>query len=44
MTKHKTPKLVAQAVLQKLQSDHDLSKVICVDVIQAEREVEVEED
>ena len=27
--KHKTPKLVAQAGLQKLRSAHDLSKVIC---------------
>jgi hypothetical protein len=32
MVKHKTPKLVAKAALQKLQSDHDLSKEICVDV------------
>jgi hypothetical protein len=32
MIKHKTPKLVAQAALQKLRSDYDLSKVICVDV------------
>jgi hypothetical protein len=32
MIKHKTPKLVAQVALQKLRSDHDLSKVICVDV------------
>jgi hypothetical protein len=31
MIKHNTPKLVAQAGLQKLQSVHDLSKVICVD-------------
>ena len=30
MIKHKTPKLVAQARLQQLRSDHDLSKVICV--------------
>jgi hypothetical protein len=32
MIKHKTSKLVAQAGLQKLRSDHDLSKVVCVDV------------
>ena len=32
MIKHKTPKLVAQDALQKLRSDHDLSKVICVDM------------
>ena len=32
MIKHITPKLVAQAGLQKLISYHDLSKVICIDV------------
>lgn len=32
LIKHNAPKLVAQARLQQLWSDHDLSKVICVDV------------
>ncbi len=31
IVKHNTPKLVAQACLQQLRSDHDLSKVFCVE-------------
>ena len=33
LIKHNAPKLVAQALLQQLRSDHDLSKVICIDVL-----------
>ena len=31
--KRKTPKLVSQARLQQLWSDHELSKIICVEVV-----------